>query len=165
MAKPQRTDPHRPGAIIPANYEDWRYYSLPSMCDGYPMPAMHIDCAARIPTIDKRGTITGYVTPVCPDSGRCCVESVERHAARDGRAVFGSRGKCGVCGACFVRGTMFRHSLDGAMVHMGHDCADKYAMMFDSSQLEIERGRAEKALATQITRTKNDRERVAFLAK
>lgn len=165
MAKTQRTDVHRPGAIIPANYEDWRYYSLPSMRDGYPMPAMHVDCAAPRATFDAKGQITGYVTPVCPDSGRCCVESVERHARRDGRPIFGSRGKCGVCGACFIHGTMFRHNLDGAMVHMGHDCADKYAMMFDLSAFEMERGRMEKAAAVQITRAKKERERADFLAK
>jgi hypothetical protein len=106
--------------------------------------------------------VTGTVTPTCPDTGRCCVASSEKHVRAAGLAVFGGAGRCGVCGAHFVYGSMFKHS-SGELVHMGHDCADKYGAMYDSSAWEIENGRTRAALAKVIARAQNDKERQAFL--
>lgn len=161
MAKTQRTDPHRPGAIIPAHYDHWNSYSL---AHGL-VPAIGVDCSMPYPTYDAEGRVTGYVHPKCPDSGRCCVASTHRHAHRDGRAVFGGIGKCGVCGAHYVYGSMFRHELTGAIVHMGHDCADKYEAMYDLSAWQLAHDRAERAVAKAVAREANDKARATFLAK
>lgn len=158
----KRSDPHRPGAIIPAHYEHWTDYSLPSSSSGYPMPRMGIDCSDPVPQFDARGMNTGYNTPRCHDTGRCCVASAERHARRDGHAVFGVAGKCGVCGAHFVHGSTFKHE-NGEIVHMGHDCADKYELMYDLSARELERGRVFAAHGKAIARSKNESQRRAFL--
>lgn len=169
MKKSQRTDEHRPGAIVPARYTHWNSYSLASSSGGFAMPSIGVDCAQPYPiyTYDAktdRSVVTGYEHPVCPDSGRCCVRSTHRHAEAEGRAIFGNAGKCGVCGACFVYGSMFRHE-NGEIVHMGHDCADKYEAMYDLSAWEVQRNRQEKALATAITAAKNEAERASFLDK
>jgi len=165
MPRIKRTDPHRPGAIVPAQYEHRICYSLPTSEGGWPMPAIRVDCARPIPTYGEKGQILGYHTPTCPDSGRCCVASAHRAAAAAGRAVFGSAGRCGVCGAIFVYGALFLHTPTGQLVHMGHDCASKYECMFDKSAWELENGRMRQAAATAISRSKNERERAAFLDK
>jgi hypothetical protein len=153
----QRTDAHRPGAIIPANYDHWNSYSLARGL----VPTIGVDCAMPVPQYDAEGRHTGTITPVCPDSGRCCVASTHRHA----REIFGGIGKCGVCGAHYVYGSMFRHTLTGAIVHMGHDCADKYEAMYDLSAWELANKRAEAASARAVQATKNTAERESFLAK
>lgn len=158
----KRTDPHRPGAIIPAHYEDWLYYSLPASEGGWPLPPINLDCAWPMPTFGDRGQVVGVTERKCPDTGRCCVRSAERRARAEGREIFGSGGKCGVCGACFTYGSMFRHE-SGAMVHMGHDCADKYGAMYDASAWEVENGRVRAAAAKALTRSKNAEERDGFL--
>ncbi len=156
----QRTDPHRPGAILPAEYTCWNDYALPSM--GGLCPRFGIDCADPIRIYDHEGRLLRTEHPVCVDSGRCCVASTERHAARDGRAVFGRAGKCGSCGAHFLYGSMFRHEPTGQIVHMGHDCAQKYEMMFDVSAFELALGRVRNANAKAIARAQNAAERRAF---
>lgn len=155
----KRTDVHRPSAIIPANYEQWNDYSLAGS-DG--VPPMGVDCAMPFTTYDAQGRATGVVTPTCADSGRCCVRSTERHARAEGRAIYGQAGRCGVCGAYFRHGSMFKHEPTGEIVHMGHDCAQKYGMMIDLSAFEIEQGRHERAHATAITRAANAAKRDAF---
>lgn len=125
------------------------------------MPRWGVDCSDPRSTYDSQGRHTGYSYPTCPDTGRCCVASAQRRAERDGRAVFGRAGKCGVCGAHFVYGTMFRHET-GELVHMGHDCADKYSMMYDLSAHELEQGRHKAAHATAIARTANETARREF---
>lgn len=162
MAKnTQRTDEHRPGAIIPANYIDWNSYSLARDM----VPAIGVDCSLPYTTYDHEGRATGTVQPVCNDTGRCCVRSAHKHARAEGRAIFGGTGKCGVCGAHFAYGTMFKHEPTGAIVHMGHDCADKYSAMYDLSAWELQNNRARAAVAKAIQRAENDAERAAFLAQ
>lgn len=119
----KRTDVHRPGALVPANYEHWNTYSLPASDMGVPIPPIGIDCAHPIPRYEGRNVV-GYDVRTCPDTGRCCVVSTHRHALREGRAIFGGVGKCGVCGANYKYGSMFRHEPTGEVVHMGHECAD-----------------------------------------
>lgn len=159
----KRTDAHRPGAIVPAHYESWVNYSLPTTEGNFPIPAIGVDCTRPYTTYDAMGRSTGIVTPTCLDTGRCCVRSAERQVRDAGQAVFGAAGKCGVCGACFVYGTLHRHE-SGELVHMGHDCSDKYEMMQDLSAWELENGRTRRALATAIQRAQNAQARDAFLA-
>ena len=161
----KRTDVHRPGAIVPAHYTSWVSYSGATSEGGYPIPAIRVDCTLPVPVLDDRGRVTGYRTPTCPDSGRCCVASAERVTRATGGEVFGSRGKCGVCGACYVYGTLFRHDSTGSVVHMGHDCADKYELMADMSTWELENGRIRQALASEIARAQSRAAREEFLDK
>lgn len=158
----KRTDVHRPGALLPGHYESWNTYSLPSA--GCPVP-IGVDCTTPIPKFDGRGGVTGYTYPKCADTGRCCVASTERHARRDGREIFGHSGKCGVCGAHYVYGSMFKHAPTGAIVHMGHDCADKYEMMYAISAWQLTHDRHEAAHAKTIARERNEQLRESFLAK
>lgn len=163
----QRSDTHRPGAIVPAHYTHWLTYSLPTMDGGWPIPAIGVDCATPYAKRGDKGQALEMVYPKCPDTGRCCVRSAERHVRAtwiEGvDPVYGSTGKCGVCGAHFVYGSMFRHDPTGELVHMGHDCAQKYEAMYDLSAWELENKRERKAAAKHIKRTMNDRERQAFL--
>lgn len=159
--KAQRTDAHRPGIIVPANYEYQICYSLPR---GAFVPAINVDCTMPVPSAwNEHGTPISWITPTCPDNGRCCVRSAHRAAGRRGVEIFGHAGKCGVCGACYSYGVVFLHEPTGALVHMGHDCADKYEAMYDLSAWELRNKRAEKAAAVQIERTRRTEARAAFL--
>lgn len=135
MSNTQRTDCHRPGAIVPEDYRPVVWYSLATSEGGWPVPAINIDK----------------------------VIEVHKAAREAGKAVFGSTGKCGVCGAVFVYGEVWRHEPTGELVHLGHDCSTKYELIQDVSvsgeylqQNEVarrataaERIRAQKALAKQ----------------
>lgn len=154
-----RDDIHRPSTLVPADYEQHVDYDL----GNYPMPAFGVDCTMPVPTYDAEGRPTGYYVGKHGTGDRCCLTRAEDVARAEGRKIFGARGKCGVCGAHFRYGTMFRH-VAGDLVHMGHDCADKYELMYDSSATELEQGRRERALATVIRRAENDIERAEFLA-
>jgi hypothetical protein len=154
----KRADCHRPGAIVPAHYTDWNSYSLARGM----VPAIGVDCSMPYNLYDDKGRVTRTVHPTCPDTGRCCVRSSERHVYAAGREVFGGAGKCGVCGDYFAYGTMFMHD-SGDLVHMGHDCADKYGAMYDLSAWEVQNNRARAAVATAIQRSENEKERAAFL--
>ena len=82
--------------------------------------------------------------PINLDTVRLLCEAVGW--AREGR-MWGHVGKCGVCGAHFRHGDLYRHEPTGHLVHMGHDCAEKYDMVADRddwcAELEVlKRGRA-----------------------
>lgn len=67
--------------------------------------------------------------------------------ARDaGFAKFGSMGKCGVCGASYQYGDLWRH-MTGELLHVGHECASKYDMLADRTEWELAHMREQK-LAT-----------------
>ncbi len=136
MARTKRTDPHRPGAIIPADYTFCVSYHLATSQDGFPIPALNVDV----------------------------VTSISKVARDEGRAIFGCTGKCGVCGAVFVYGYVWMHTLTGALVHLGHNCADKYALMTDRSEFELEMGRRAAARASAIKAQETIERREAFLA-
>lgn len=129
----KRTDIHRPGAIVPADYSYYLAYSGASADE----PAWNMDAMIR-------------------------VTSEARNA---GKEIIGACGKCGVCGACYRHGALFVHTPTGDIVHMGHDCADKYECLMDLSAFQLERKRRDKAKATALIKTKNEKERAAFLAK
>jgi hypothetical protein len=160
----KRTDPHRPGAIIPAEYEARVYYSLASGM----MPEIGVDCTRPWTRKNPDGSLE-VVTPKCPDSWWCCVASAHRKVKATWTSglepIWGSIGKCGVCGAHFNHGVVFVHMPTGDVVHMGHDCARKYELMFDLSAWEIEHGRAKAAAAKEIAREKNAKQRQSFLDK
>lgn len=106
----KRTDCHRPSAIVPADYTAVVYYSNGSVLNR----SHSVSCAGD-----------------CPREGHCCVAWARARATEE----IGREGKCGVCGAAFCYGVVFQHN-SGAIVHMGEDCANKYEMLFDHSQVE-----------------------------
>lgn len=84
------------------------------------------------------------------------------HVAAGGK-LFGGLGRCGVCGANFRYGAIYRHE-SGDLVHMGRDCAEKYEILADDpefcAQLEaIKRNRKARIEA----KMRDDRE-AAFYA-
>jgi hypothetical protein len=164
MAQAQRTDCHRPGALIPAHYEDQFSFSLPSSSGGGHVPGFLWDCV-----YDKRpGRFTefGFVPdgPLGthgPDDRCCAKRFLETHKA----ARLGTPGKCDVCGAHYVHGTVFLHTPTGEVVLMGHDCADKYGAMYDMSAAELHRERMQHALAKAVARKQNEEARNKYLAE
>src|SRR5688500_19823272 len=93
----QRTDAHRPGAIVPRDYGCIVSYALATTIDGWPVPAVNMEV----------------------------VIDAQRMAQERGARMYGNPGKCGVCGACFKYGDLWLHEPTGEIVHLGHDCADK----------------------------------------
>jgi hypothetical protein len=71
--------------------------------------------------------ITGSANgpPVCVD---LALDKM-RAALETGHGIFGRCGTCGVCGAHYVYGEMWSHAPTGDLVHLGHDCAEKYDML------------------------------------
>jgi hypothetical protein len=132
----QRTDAHRPGAIVPADYAYVMSYALASQSGGWPVPPIGIDQVVEI----------------------------ARAARADGRAVFGSIGKCGVCGAHYTYGDLWRHEPTGEIVHLGHDCADKYALVSDRQAFERELDGARVRSAREHVREMRAEKVAAFLA-
>lgn len=83
---------------------------------------------------------------------------------QEGRTVFGSNGRCGVCGACFIYGQIYEHE-NGDLVHMGEDCAEKYEILAAWPQAQLDRDRLVKNRAASLARIKNAKRREVFLAK
>lgn len=159
MRPPKRTDCHRPGAIIPADYEFVFSYSLATTQNGWPIPAMGINCEIERRTTDADGTThNGQHSP----DGRCCVIGL-RAVAKATFAATGGTGKCSVCGANYVYGDVWRHK-GGEHIHIGHDCADKYALLADRSEWELANGRARQAAAVALLKSQRAEERADFLA-
>ena len=95
-----RTDCHRPGAIVPADYT----YML-----SYLMPGSE--------PFDSYGI----------QEARALCESIQW--GRNDRKMFGHMGKCGVCGAHYREGQVWLHIPTNDLLHIGHDCADKYELL------------------------------------
>jgi len=158
---PKRTDPHRPGAIIPADYEYVFSFNCVTSMDGWPVPAFRINCELDNRTFDADGKIlkNGEHAP----DGRCCVIGL-RMVAREKFAAHGGPGKCTVCGAHYVYGDCWRHTPTGEIVFLGHDCADKYSLLADRSEAELAAARAKDATAKAILAAQSKKERAEFLA-
>lgn len=158
-----RTDSHRKGAIVPADYKHVISYARASMYGGMPIPSDAINCAMDLAVItrDAAGN-TVAVTPGQHDgSGRCCVHELRRTQRF---SEFGGLGKCSVCGAQFVYGDVWQHTPSGEMIHVGHDCAAKYDLLVDRSAYELALDRRRDATAVELTRVRNEAMRAEFLA-
>ncbi len=131
----QRTDPHRPSAIIPANYSYVLSYALAAVEAGWPIPPWNIEAVTALRVNGAKFAPTGGL------------------------------GKCSVCGANYIYGDIWRHEPTGEHIHIGHDCADKYEMLADRSQAELDMGRHRATAAKEISRKVNAEEREAFLAR
>jgi hypothetical protein len=134
MKNSKRTDCHRPGAIIPSDYEE-------VLIEGWGYVA-YIQGRQGEPPFGVRETVNFLMA--------------ER---AKGRQVFGGIGKCGVCGAWFMEGVVLRHVPTGDYVHLGHMCAEKYEMLadcdWDAATSMVRRQRA-----AELTRIENERLKV-----
>jgi hypothetical protein len=160
----KRTDGHRKGAIIPAQYSYVFSYNLPTTQDGWPVPSYGINCELdrRIEGKDAEGK--PFIRNGEHDAdGQCCVIGL-LHVAQAKFARHGGGGKCTVCGASFVYGDVWKHEPTGEHIHVGHECAEKYQMLADRSEWELQLGRLREAAAVALVRSRNTEERVAFLA-
>ena len=130
----KRNDIHRPGAIIPANYSYQFSYALASTLNGWPVPAINVDLIIKYKKEGKKFAPTG------------------------------GAGTCSVCGAHFISGDVWRHDPTGEHIYIGHDCADKYALLADRSSWELERKRARDAAAVACIKAEKAERRAEFLA-
>lgn len=119
-----RTDAHRPGAIVPTDYELLVSYALATEIDGWPVPAIGIEE----------------------------VIAFQNEAREAGHRMFGNPGKCGVCGAAYKYGDLWRHEPTGEIVHLGHDCAEKYSLVADRMDFERELDAARRKTVREHTR-------------
>jgi hypothetical protein len=97
-----RTDIHREGAFVPADYEPVFPFSLFHTVDGWPVPAWNIDL---IVLLRREKAVFG---PVGHPSD--------------------ATNACSVCGAYFIHGEVWRHEATGEYITLGHTCAAKYEM-------------------------------------
>lgn len=125
-----RTDCHRPGAIVPADYEYLTSYALP---DNEGFGAYNLERARAL----------GAAAP----------------------RMFGHTGKCGVCGASYRYGDVWRHVPTGEAVHLGHDCADKYDLLAARPEFNAALEAIKRARAARIAAEANRLARESFFAR
>jgi hypothetical protein len=108
----QRTDVHRPGAIIPADYRYLLSYAFGGQSDG---------CGGTLPAFN--------------------VDLLLKNEREHGRVDIGERtgGGCDICGAFYFQGDAFIHEPSGKVLRVGHTCSDKLDLAVDRSTFERER--------------------------
>jgi hypothetical protein len=131
----KRTDPHKPGSIVPFDYEYVLSYCSPG---SQPWDNWNMDA----------------VRALCENIGW----------GRGETKMFGHVGKCGICGATYRNGDMWRHVPTGDIVHVGHNCADKYSMVTERPGFEAALELLKKRRAAFIAETKRQMIREKFLA-
>jgi hypothetical protein len=156
----KRTDPHRPGAITPADYEHVLSFSLASSNGGWPIPAIGVNCELDNRVIHADGRVeNGQHQP----DGQCC--TIGLRLAGEVFARHGGPGKCDICGAHYIYGDVWRHLPTRELIFLGHDCVAKYEMLADRSAWELQNGRVRAAAATACLRAGKAQERARFLAE
>jgi hypothetical protein len=157
--KRERTDLHRKGAIIPADYSHVMSYNLSTSYQGEPIPSFGVNCELDRQVVNPDKTIQAGKHDA---DGRCCI--VGMRSSGKTFAAHGGTGKCSVCGAAFVYGDVWEHTPSGELIHVGHDCAAKYELLADRSAHEMALGRLRSAAAVEIIRARNAALRSEFLA-
>jgi len=153
-----RSDIHRPGAIIPANYSYVRSYNLSTSQDGWPIPSWGVNCE-----LDYRHEVDGkIVNGKHQDSGMCCVLRMRQTQKF---VETGSTGRCSICSTHYIYGDIWRHTPTGLLLHVGHDCADKYQMLADRSEWDLAIMRLRRSAATEQLKALKASERAKFLAE
>lgn len=144
-----RTDPHRKGAIIPAEYTHVMFYNLSTQQDGWPIPSYRVNC-------EKDGGEHSA-------DGSCCVVGLKNIGAK--MASYGHTGTCTACGSHFLYGEVWKHEPTGEHIHVGHICAEKYGLIADRTAHELEAGRRAATAAARFERDRKAVERKEFLAE
>lgn len=156
-----RTDVHRSGAIVPADYDYLFSFNLATTHEGWPVPSIGINCELDGQTTDTNGkTVNGRHFR---EDHMCCVVSMRSHGIRF--AGHGSPGQCTACGARFVYGDVWMHRATQTAVFLGHDCAEKYRMLADRSAHEMALLRARRDASLSKKRAEREARREDFLAQ
>lgn len=160
-----RTDPHRPGAIVPGDYRPVLWYSLASVCEGVPVPAYRVDCVLDLRRVERgpNGETIRVIDGEHAEGGRCCLYGLS-HILHLPFSEHGGIGRCSVCKANYIEGEVWEHVPTGEHIHVGHTCSDKYEMLADWSADELARDRLRASAARDLVREKNAQERTDFLA-
>jgi hypothetical protein len=119
-----RTDPHRPGAIVPQDYQEVLWFD----CGGGDEPSYGVNCMKPVFDWFSLQAIPGATAHRA--DGTCCVLGLReagRKFANTGREH--GAGKCTVCGAYFRYGFVWEHLPTGELIYVGHDCADNYGLV------------------------------------
>lgn len=127
-----RTDIHRKGAIIPADYRYIMSYSLATTDGGEHVPSYNVNCVL------DNAVIGGPRGAHAPD-GMCCILGMRESGKPF--AEYGNTGKCTICGAAFIYGDIWQHHATGEYIHVGHDCADKMQYCINRAEFESKRER------------------------
>ena len=126
----KRTDVHRPGAIIPTDYQPvLAYYFGKGLERG-----MGVNCASDFGHYKKdENGVEQYVSGEHAPGGYCCLAGL-REIVKVKFAEVGGAGSCSVCKAHFSAGEVWRHVPTGEHIHLGHDCAMKYELFADDPE-------------------------------
>ena len=159
-----RTDPHRKGAIIPAEYSHVFFYNLETQQDGDPIPSFGVNCEIdnRVISKDEDGN-TVVTNGKHAEDGSCCVVGLRKSGAK--LAEYGSTGKCTACGSRFIYGEVWKHEPTGEHIHVGHICAEKYGLISDRTAHELEAGRRAAVVVAKFERERKAKERAEFLSE
>lgn len=141
----KRTDEHRAGAIIPADYAYVLGYSTSNSMG----PSVGVNCELARFNRTARGVevVRGQHNP----AGGCCIVQLHQDGAKF--SEFGATGKCSVCGAAFGYGEVWKHEGTGEHIHLGWECADKYGML-SGDRATMVAYREQQARERKLTREK-----------
>ena len=157
----KRTDPHRPGIIVPAHYRYVMSYSLPTSSGGCPIPGFRHNCERDLAEYETgKAPKMGEHAP----GGMCCVKALTT-ILNVKFTDLGCAGKCSICGARYIEGDVWFHEPTGEHIHLGHNCAEKYEMLADRSAYELAHNRFRAAQAVNVLKVKKEKWRETFLAK
>src|ERR1044072_4837716 len=156
-----RTDVHSPNNIVPSNYVEIMHYQARG---GMFAEGFGYDCESEL-VYDGNGVAIGKNAHT---SNNCCVtrfmatHNVTLAECSPAHSNVGLR--CGVCGASFRRGSLYRHEPSGEYIFLGHDCAAKYELQHDLTAFELREKREQKRVKTLKSRYTNAQKREAWLA-
>jgi len=108
-----RTDIHREGAFVAADYVPEFPFHLHHTVDGWPIPSWNIDLIVEL---RQKGAV---FAPVGHRSN--------------------ATNNCSACGANFVHGEVWRHCDTGEYITLGHQCAAKFEMFADFTEWRREK--------------------------
>lgn len=157
-----RTDCHRPGAIVPADYRYVFSFALSTSSGGGFVRGYRVNCEVDLRRVSRTGEILADGTHLQADGG-CCVAGLRAHGAVF--ALHSSPGRCTVCGARYIEGDVWLHVPTNQYICVGHDCADKYSLLADRSAFEMAQLRAKKEAQRQGAATRHEVQRTNFLAQ
>ena len=158
-----RTDPHRPGVIMPSQYSYVLSYNCATSDGGWPIPSFGINCELdrRVILKDQETGKETIINGKHDADGECC----QCGLLGAGKTVRSGPGKCTVCGASFVYGDIWKHEPTGEYIHLGHDCADKYQLLADRSEWEMADAKARRTAIAMATRASNEGRMLRFCEK
>lgn len=141
----KRVDAHSPGAIVPADYRAVLVYTRTNSDERY---------EALVEEHEELGL----------NWERACelLKTVPffKHPRFDTDLL-----KCQVCGARFLTGQIWKHLPTGEHLILGCDCAGKYGLEMDLTEVELYKKRVAEARVRRLETQRKQAARLAFLAE